>query len=76
MTIKVKFVPQDQDEGSLDAIYVWYAQDELHTPILFYSSRFFGDIFISLNGQRAGEHWHEKPIVQPSKNFNILDFEG
>jgi hypothetical protein len=76
MTTKVKFVPQDRDEGSLDAIYVWYALDESRTPMLFYSSRFFGDISISLNGQRVGDHWHEKPTPQPSRNFNILDFEG
>lgn len=73
MTIKVKFVPQDRDEGSLDAIYVWYALDERRIPIRFYSSRFFGDIEICLDGEIAGEHWHVEGADELPKQFNALD---
>ncbi len=75
VAIKVKFEPQYLDEGSLGAIYVWYALDEGRTPIRFYSSRFFGDIEISLDGKTAGEHWREEEASEPPKHPSILDLE-
>lgn len=75
-TIKVKFVPQDRDEGDLDAIYVWYALDEARTPVRFYSGRDFGNIEITLDGNNPGLRWQGEREVQPAKKFNILDLDS
>ncbi len=76
MTMKVKFVPQDRDEGDLDAIYVWYALDKARTPVRFYSGRGFGNIEITLDGKNPGLRWQGEREVQPTKKFNILDLDS
>ncbi len=76
MTMKVKFVPQDRDEGDLDAIYVWYALDNARTPVRFYSGRDFGNIEITLDGKSPGLRWQGEREIQPTQTFNILDLDG
>ncbi len=76
MTMKVKFVPQDRDEGDLDAIYVWYALDKARTPVRFYSGRDFGNIEITLDGKHPGLRWQGEREIQPTKKFNILDLDS